>query len=111
MSGPRSAIRTRIAVGVVVTVVAVGALGIVSLLGGDPDGASSSTVTGSVPTTVDVVEEDQIPVTSVQIPEDWQPKGSSLYSDRKPTSDLDESVGDPSSSTGGPSSDESEAGR
>lgn len=112
MNGATVSMRVRVTVAVVVSVVALGALAVVSFLG-DRSGDDAPTVvdTVSVPTSAPSPDGDTFPEPSVSIPDEWQPKGSSLYSDRKPTDTLDDTDDEPSSSDGETSSTLSEGDR
>lgn len=85
------AMKVRIMIAVVVSVVGLTVLGVVSVMGGggeDPEGSAptSHTLPATAPTSV--VPAIETPV--VEVPEDWMPKGSSLYSDREPSSTIAE---------------------
>lgn len=79
--------RVRLMIAVALSVVGLVALVVVSIGGDDVDRAASTTVTTSV-TVASSDRPDEAPTTSVELPEEWQPKGSSLYSDREPTTSM-----------------------
>lgn len=74
-------------VAIVITVATV--IGVVAMSLSGSDKASTpvetTTTTSSASTTVAV---ETIPPTTVEIPEDWYPKGSSRYSDRSPATTM-----------------------
>lgn len=81
--------RVRFTVALVVSAVGIVTLVVVSMFGGDNDPTSGSG-TAAVDSTVpaqdsEISPSDEAPTTTVEIPPEWRPKGSSLYSDREPS--------------------------
>lgn len=75
----------RFLIAVAVTVVALIAVAILSLVGGDDDTGSRTSTTVAAPGTTTMLAGPETTTTLVEIPEDWYPKGSSRYSDREPS--------------------------
>lgn len=77
--------RVRLITAVVLSVIGLGALLVVSIRG-DGDGRSAVPPTTTPPqVSTSSTPPDGASTTSVSIPDEWHPKGSSLYSDREPT--------------------------